>query len=244
MSLLGTIGTAVGLAQEGKGLFGKVSGLFGGGGPNIAKSLSRQVGCTILQADANQARALMAKGINPCTGQNQIIPSTGPVGPRPAELGFPVPSPDVIKIPARPKTIQAGMIPPIGGGMSAIGAIAKGAGGLITRTIGGAGAGLIRTATGRISSIVLASGQRFSRKNAAALIRKHGLEVGAVALGIGAIEAAEILLADTEAQSRRRRGRGITAAQLRNAKRVNCTVKRMAHDLGVKPAAPRRRTCR
>jgi len=113
---------------------------------------------------------------------------------------------------------------------------------------GMAGRGIARTATGRISSIVLASGQRFSRKSAAALIRKVGLEAAAVALGIGVVEAAEILLADSQAQARRRRGRGITAAQLRNAKRVNCTVKRMAADLGcgvrATPTRRRKTSCR
>lgn len=125
--------------------------------------------------------------------------------------------------------------------------IARGVGGALSRIGFGGGAGVVRTTTGRISSVVLASGQRFSRKRAAALIRRFGFEVATVALGIGAVELAEILLADSEAQARRRRGRGISAAQLRNAKRVNCQVKRMAADLGVRSTtrcAPRRKTCR
>jgi len=104
------------------------------------------------------------------------------------------------------------------------------------------GRGLIRTTTGRVSGIVLASGQRFSRKEAAALIRRVGFEAAAIALGIGVIEAAEILLADSKS---RRRGRGITAAQVRNARRTTCMVSRLARDLGVKAAPVRRKTtCR
>ena len=100
--------------------------------------------------------------------------------------------------------------------------------------------GILRTATGRISSIVLPSGQKYSAKRAASLIKSVGLQAAAAALGIGIIEVAELLLS----QSRPRRRRGISYAQLRNAKRVACTVSRMARDLGVKPATRSRGTCR
>lgn len=118
-------------------------------------------------------------------------------------------------------------------GMAGIGAIAR---------MGG-GRGLIRTTTGRISRIMLPSGQVFSRKNAAALIRRVGFEAAAIALGITVIEAAELLLTDSQT---RRRGKGITAAQLRNAKSTTCRVRNAARTLGIRStAAPRRRkTCR
>lgn len=123
-----------------------------------------------------------------------------------------------------------GLVGPVQAGMSSLPSLMR------------VGAGLVRTTTGRISRIVLGSGQSFSRKKAASLIRRVGLEAATVALGITIVEAAEILL--TEATGRRRR-RGITAAQLANAKRVNCTVARMARQLGVKAAPVRRRTaCR
>ena len=100
--------------------------------------------------------------------------------------------------------------------------------------------GIIRTVTGRISSIVLPSGQKYSAKKAAQLIRQVGLQAAAAALGIGIVEVAELLLTT----QRTRRRRGITYAQLRNAKRVSCTISRMARDLGVKPAPARRGSCR
>lgn len=114
--------------------------------------------------------------------------------------------------------------------------------GTALRTIGGSvSRGLMRTSTGRISAIVLGSGQKFSRKKAAALIRKVGFEVAATALGISLYEAAELLLTDTKT----RRRRGITAAQVANARRTSCMVARLARDLGVKPAPARRaRSCR
>lgn len=199
--------------KVGTGLLG-----FGGSsqGPNIARSLSAKAGCTILQKDAANARAAMAAGINPCTG----LPRGGlpPLAPTP---GF---GPGFGSVPA---TGGAGS-----GGGSAIGPLAR---------MAGAG-GLRRTATGRVSSIVLASGQTFSRAKAAALIRRVGFEVATVALGISLLEAAEILLTQSRAGRRRR---GISGAQIANAKRTMCTISRMARDLGIKPAPVRRKTaCR
>lgn len=110
----------------------------------------------------------------------------------------------------------------------------------VMRAGAGVVVGIIRTARGAISRIVLPSGQSFSRKKAAALIKRVGFEAAAIALGITVFEAAEILLAETTG---RRRRRGITGAQLASAKRVNCTIKRMAADLGcgIKATPPRRR---
>ena len=192
-------------------------GLFGGNGnqgPNIANKLSAEVGCTILQKDASAARAALASGINPCTGFTEMLNR-----PLPSIANF---GPGFG--PAFPSTAMSAL-PTVG------------------RTVARGVGGLIRTSTGRVSRIVLPSGQVFSRKNAAALIRRVGFEAAAVALGITVLEAAELLLTDSKA---RRRRRGITGAQLANAKRVNCAVKRMAADLGVKGAPVRRRrtTCR
>lgn len=122
-----------------------------------------------------------------------------------------------------------------------IATFARGAGGALARTVGG-GRGIVRTTTGRISSIVMPSGQRFSRKNAASLIRRVGFEAAALALGIGAIEAAEILLADNQA-AKRRRSRGVSGADMRCATRTMRRVKSLACQLGIKSTAPRRRTC-
>lgn len=162
-------------------------------------------------------------------------------GPSMQELGFPIPSIKVLKTPAKPPTTARRMIPPTppGGGtrMSLIGAA-----GMSSLPMIGRAAGIIRTQTGRIGRIFLPSGASVSKRDAASLIRRVGFEAAAVALGITAVEAAELLLQES---ARRRRGRGITAAQVRNARRTTCMVARLARDLGVKPAPVRRRkTCR
>jgi len=297
--------TTTTIATLGSKLLGNIFG--GSDGPNIARNLSKQVGFTVLQRDADEVRRRISRGLDPRTGQpvNKIAMAPPPA-PRPPTVRQPTPVMDtpkpgfdlkgefqralaqfttgltkqveqklapldrpldpVIFPNATPQTtermrqvIRAPASPPprlppptsrIGSPkMSALSLSMSGLPAIAGRIGAGmAGRGIARTATGRISSIVLASGQRFSRKSAAALIRKVGLEAAAVALGIGVVEAAEILLADSQAQARRRRGRGITAAQLRNAKRVNCTVKRMAADLGcgvrATPTRRRKTSCR
>lgn len=145
----------------------------------------------------------------------------------------------------QPRTVemlrQGGFVPPGGQGLvPAIAAAGAAAGALVVRSVGGGA--IKRTATGLISSITTSAGRKVTRKNAANLVKRVGLEVGALALGITAIEAAELLLQDSQTKRRRK---GITGAQLATAKRVNCTVKRMAADLGVKAAPVRRRAaCR
>ena len=254
--LLAAATTAYQAYKTGSGLLSKFG--IGDSGPNIAKKFSKRVGCTILQKDKAQAQALLARGVNPCTGQ-----ATGPspvptatqsllgrvttglrtledvIGPRPGDLGFDIPSKDILQIPAGAPYVSGSIIPP-GGTMSLLTTAMSGAGAL-TRLASG-GRGLIRTTTGRISSILLPSGVKYSRRKAASLLKRVGLEVGAAALGITLVEAAELLLADAQAPRRRR---GITAANLRNAKRVNCAIRRMHADLGLAKTAPRRRTsCR
>lgn len=294
MSLIAAGTAALGgiFKQEATAFGGKLlSKVFGGGnGPNIARSLSAQVGCTILQKDADAARAQLRAGINPCTGARtggrvqtpkagaafgaitglfrravgdvfqgknpmeqrltgteieSIInrPATGVApapgrGPTPQELGFPTISRKTLGAVAQAPTRR--MIPPTppGGRMSLI--AAAGMSGLPAVIRGGQG--IARTATGRIGRIFLPSGASVSKRDAASLIRRVGFEAAAVALGITAIEAAELFLQES---SRRRRGRGITAAQVRNARRTTCMVARLARDLGVKAAPVRRRkTCR
>lgn len=107
-------------------------------------------------------------------------------------------------------------------------------------TIARAAYGLIRGTTGKILKVVLPSGKTVTRRKAAQLIKRVGLEAGALALGIGVVEAAQLLL-DDQASPRRRRG--ITGAQLANARRVVCTINRMHKSLGC--STTRRRTsCR
>jgi len=276
---------------------GALKKVFGGGdeGPNIARSLSKQVGFTVLQSDAAAVRARLAGGLDPRTGRattnrsalakptefnvrsfvgglidrvgqsagfdvpsgisgfvakrvSEGLPSIEAIINRPASgapppltlpspVSLPTVSRQVLRTTALPRRQ---MVPPGGGKVSLLPAAGMASVGALAR-IGGRG--LVRTTTGRISRIVLPSGQSFSRKNAASLIRRVGFEAAAIALGISIVEAAELLLADSQT---RRRGKGITAAQLRNAKSTTCRVRTAARVLGIKStAAPRRKsTCR
>lgn len=112
-----------------------------------------------------------------------------------------------------------------------------GAGGAL---ISGA-AGVLRTVAGKIRGVVLSSGRFVSSAKAAALAKRVGMEAAAVALGVSAVELAEMVLADQEKKSRRR-GRGVSGADLRRTRRTIRTVERM-HDQIVaacRPAMPRR----
>jgi hypothetical protein len=228
--ILTGIGKAAGygaIAYEGVRKLGGALGL-GGGDQNIARSFSKGLGCEILQSDKAQAQAYIQSGVNPCTG--------APLSPAQAAARG-------VQGTSQAEMYQAAIGGPTalpGGGMSVQQA---GMGGALVRAGGRAlslSPGILRTTTGRISSVVLPSGQKFSAKKAASLIRRVGLEAAAAALGIGLVQVAEVLL--TTQPTRRRRG--ISYAQLRNAKRVACTVSRMARDLQVKPAPTRRRSCR
>jgi len=110
----------------------------------------------------------------------------------------------------------------------------------------GAAAGVVRTAAGKIRGVMTSAGRFVSSSKAAALARKVGLETAAVALGVSAVELAEMILADQERKGRRR-GRGVSGADLRRTRRTIRTVERM-HDQIVaacRPSMPRRaaRSC-
>lgn len=200
----------------GGAILGAGAGLFGGGngGPNIAKSLSRQVGCTIRQSDAPQARALIAKGIDPCTGQNTRADSA----PNRTDL-FPT-----VGVP----TVATQPIPVFNA------PVVTGPGGTPMQARSGGGA-LEFTATGLIRNVIV-NGRRISRKNAAAFIRKAGMDVGAQGLGISLQQAAMVVL---QQSARPRRRKGISGAQITQAKRVINTINSMAKSLGC--STPRRR---
>lgn len=199
MSVWGTIlkGAVTGAA----GSFG-LQEIFGGGEPNIAKQLSSRYGCQILQADAPQARALIAKGIDPCSGQ-QIGDMTAsyPSVPRsvletPVGNGRPVPAP-------------------------------AGPGGAVAMAAGGGA--LEYTQTGLIRNVITPARRRVSRRKAAAFIRKHGYELSMRAFGLDMTRLAQVVLADA---NRPRRRKGLSYRQIANARRVYNTVKRMSQQLG------------
>jgi len=230
--LIGALNTAL-LGAEAS-ILGKVTskigGLFGGGGgPNLAKGFSKRAGlsCVVRDDQKAQASALLAKGIDPCTGEAMSVPASSfpsiPSVPDTSTL-FPIGTPT--------RAVNGGP------SMSLLPTIIRTGGSLLA---GRAVAGVVRTSTGRLSSIVLASGKRFSRRDAAALLRRFGdIAAGAAAMGISQQDAAEIILT-----SGKRRAKGITAANIRNCRRTTTMISRMARDLCIKPAPVRRKTtCR
>lgn len=223
------------------------------GGVNIANKLSKQVGCTIAQSNADQARALLAKGINPCTGvasrpvgipdQDFAIPTLpAPViktsGPTPGAStvnpifnlnlggfdreaagfglppGFPLPSAGVIRTPALPR----------GPAMSAFGAIPS---------TGMAAIGQIAGLAGRVAMSAA------NKRKVLRVVRAVGIQTAATILGLELATVAQVV-----ANPPRRRRKGISGAQLANAKRVNRAVLCMANDLKTSCGAPARRAPR
>jgi len=224
------------------------------GGVNIAKSLSKQVGCTIAQSNANQARAMLAKGINPCTGvasgatgvptQNTQIPTmpqptirtSGPATPAQTlnfnlapfdreaagfglPPGYPTPSINVLKTPALPRSM------PVSANFA-------------LPTAGMAAIGQIAGLAGRVG-FSAANKRRIIR-----VVREVGIQGAAVALGLQLADVAQVV-----ANPPKRRRKGISGAQLANAKRVNravmCMAKQLQSSCGpVRRASPRKSTCR
>lgn len=115
-----------------------------------------------------------------------------------------------------------GILPAIGG---TLGRILPGAAGLVGGAVRAA-AGLVRTAAGKIRGVVLASGRFVSSRKAALLAKRVGIDAAAAALGVSAVELAEMVLAEQE-RAGRRRSRGVSAADLRRTRRTIGTIERM-----------------
>lgn len=111
------------------------------------------------------------------------------------------------------------------GGASLLG-LGAGLGGAALR----AGAGVLRTAAGAIRGVVLSSGKFLSSSKAAALARRVGIDAAAAALGIGAVELAEMIMADQQRRARRS-SRGISGRDMRTAKRTIKRVERLHREI-------------
>jgi len=141
------------------------------------------------------------------------------------------PSPAVLPIPRPGQTspIFAGgigvaglgtLIGTIGRGIFGGGARAGG-GALIT---GGAAGNLVLSSTGRIISVITAGGARIGRKRVVAIAKFLGINGAAAALGIGAVELAQMVVEET---GRPRRRRGITARDFATTRRTMTKIKSM-----------------
>ena len=113
--------------------------------------------------------------------------------------------------------IAGGLTRIFGGGAARVG----GAGALAT---GGAAGNLILSSTGRILSVVTATGARIGRKRVVAIAKSIGLNAAAAALGISIVELATMV---TDDLGRPRRRRGITARDFSTTRRTLTKIKTM-----------------
>jgi len=114
------------------------------------------------------------------------------------------------------------------------GAVVRGGGGALAT--GGAAGNLILSSTGRILSVVTATGARIGRKRAVAIAKSIGLQAGAAALGIGIVEMATMV---TDEVGRPRRRRGITARDFSTTRRTLTKIKTMHAMLPTRSTARR-----
>ena len=164
-------------------------------------------------------------------GENQQINAAIQLGQAAFNRG-PIagPSPVVLQRPAVGSPIFAGGINPmaIGSIISGIGRTIFGGGARAAGTgavaVGGAAGNLVLSSTGRILSVITASGARIGRKRAVAIAKFLGLNAGAAALGIGIVELAQMTVDET---GRPRRRRGITARDFATTRRTMTKIKSM-----------------
>ena len=117
-----------------------------------------------------------------------------------------------ISLPGGAQVTQVGF-PAVLGGAASVGGRILGLGGGVVA----AGVGVIRSVGGRILGVMLPSGQRVGRKAVVALAKQMGVTAAATALGIGAVELAEMVMSEQRGKGRRK---GISAANLRTTKRT------------------------
>lgn len=235
MSLLPTNdtirGLAMSVAQDIPFLGGAIGSLLGGGGSNVnlARNFSQRMGlpCTVRDDQKAAVTNLLNAGYSPAAicGQEAVPTPT-----------IPVAQPGGAPVQSTGGPIMASIMG--GSPMSALSALPKLANvGGVLRTAGQVGRRI--STTGRFLGVTLANGRYFSKRDIGRFIRTVGdIATAAAILNITLQDAAEAVTAPA------RRRKGITHAQLRNAKRVACTISRMARDLNVKPAARRRTSCR
>jgi len=111
-------------------------------------------------------------------------------------------------------------------GAAGPGRIAGGVIGNAGRVIGN----LVYSLSGRIRGIVARSGEFFTSAKVADLAQRFGLEMAAAGLGVGLLEVAQAVFSHHRSR-RRRRGRGITARDMKTSRRTIRKLTRMHHEL-------------
>lgn len=134
--------------------------------------------------------------LSPALGDNVSALLAAAVAPAPAQNIVPMQQASIL--PA---------LPSLGGILGGLGA-----GAVVSGAIG-----VVRSVGGKILRFILPSGAAVSRKNAVKLAKEVGLTAAATALGVSAVELAEAIMQE---EGKARRGRGITASQLRTTTRT------------------------
>lgn len=162
--------------------------------------------------------AVMGAGIGAGFDLSQLVLPGGAIVPGPTA------TPSFMPL-ALPRPAAASILPSGGFQMAGLPSV----GGLFGRLgagslVGGAAraaVGLVRTAAGKVRGVFLASGRFISSKKGAALAKRVGIDAAAVALGVSTVEVAEMVLASQEGA---RRGRGLSARDMRTTRRTMRTV--------------------
>lgn len=107
--------------------------------------------------------------------------------------------------------------------------------------VAGAVSGTAQASPFGLAGVVLSAAMR---RKAVAFAKNFGIQLAATVFGISLLDMANIV-----ANPPKRRRRGITAAQLANARRVNCKIQTMARSLGMsctgrKTPVRRKTSCR
>ena len=181
-------------------------------------------------ADVNVARSFSAMcGINPPVSQGTARQAKR-MGGDPCSNALRIASGRGIL--SVPQPAQRTPIPVFGPGQ-VIGGVLGGIAGAVSGTAQASPLGL--------AGVVLSAAMR---RKAVAFAKNFGIQLAATVFGISLLDMANIV-----ANPPKRRRRGITAAQLANARRVNCKIQTMARSLGMsctgrKTPVRRKTSCR
>lgn len=154
--------------------------------------------------------ALAQSGINAYAQMNAPAPIIRDYG---MQSGVPMAAPGMTQAAFPMIAGAARMLPSWLGGAAAAGAVARVAG------------TIVRSASGAIRGVFSAGGRLIRNKQAAQLARRVGIEAAAVALGIGAVDLAQMVLED--AVAKKKKHGGVTASQLKVTRRTIGKVERM-----------------
>jgi histone H3/H4 len=100
--------------------------------------------------------------------------------------------------------------------------------------------GIASTASGRLLGVMRGT-TLFRTRQISRLAKEVGIQSAATALGITAVEVAQLIASDIVQRTRHRRGRGISARDIRSARRTITKMNNFAKLIHCAPRAPARR---